>query len=85
MRFNASHEHSASPHCVHYFHVIAVVQETLAMQAFRYDFAIDLDRDLAPGEARGFEQIDHRDSGVQFARLAIEQDIEHASIVTPRR
>jgi hypothetical protein len=85
MRFNASHEHSASPHCVYHFYAIAIVQQALALQAFRHDFAIDLDRDLASGEARGFEQIDQRDSSVQFAWFAIEQDIEHAPIVTPRR
>ena len=70
---------------MHYFHAIAFGQYAFAMQAFRHNFAIDFDRDLALGEARGFEQTDQGDSGMQFARFAIEQDIRHAPIVTPRR
>jgi hypothetical protein len=50
---------------MHYFHAIAFVQYAFAMQAFRHDFAIDFDRDLALGEARGFEQTDQGDSGMR--------------------
>ena len=80
MRFNASRKRSAAPHCVDYFYLIAVEQDAVCVQALGYDLAIDFDRDLAIGEVGGGEQISDTAAFLDFARLAIEQDLVHALV-----
>ena len=80
MRFIASRKRSASAHCVDYFYLIAVEQDAVSVQALGYDLSIDFDRDLAIAEVGGGEQIAYAAAFVDFARLAIEQDLEHALV-----
>ena len=74
----------ATTQCVDDFDPIAIGEAMLAVAAARDDFAIDLDRDAALGQAFESEQLQHAECGVDLARAAIEQYF-HVRIVSPCR
>ena len=70
---------SAAAERVHDFDAVAFVQHEPAVLAAWHDFAIDLDRDAAAGQAFGFEQGRQRGvGGGKGAGRAVEQDVHAA-------
>lgn len=68
---------------MHDFDSITVFESTLGMQAFGDDLAIDFNRNLAPGKAGRFQQLNYGATCDHIAGFAIEKNAGHALIVTP--
>jgi hypothetical protein len=74
---------STSAHCLDDFYAVALAQDVLRVQASWHNLAIDLDRHLALGVARDFEQCDNAGAVSQFVRFAVQQYLHCPLVYLP--
>jgi len=55
-----------------------------AMRAPRHDFAVSLDRDLAPREFEAFDEGGDVDRAVETVGRAVYVDLYHCAMIPPR-